>query len=58
MAPMNPPTRGGTRHEVTMLENGAMFRSKRYRSLSQPVITGSHWSHTRSSLAGAAPCIA
>jgi DUF2924 family protein len=37
---------GGTRHEVTVLENGAMFRGKRYRSLSQVarVITGSHWS--------------
>ena len=37
---------GGTRHEVSVLENGAMFRGKRYRSLSQVarVITGSHWS--------------
>jgi Protein of unknown function (DUF2924) len=37
---------GGTRHEVTVLEKGAMFRGKRYRSLSQVarVITGSHWS--------------
>jgi DUF2924 family protein len=37
---------GGTRHEVTVLENGAMFRGKRYRSLSQVAraITGSHWS--------------
>jgi len=37
---------GGTRHEVTVLRNGAMFRGKRYRSLSQVarVITGSHWS--------------
>jgi hypothetical protein len=37
---------GGTRHQVTVLENGAMFRGKRYRSLSQVarVITGSHWS--------------
>jgi hypothetical protein len=37
---------GGTRHEVTVLEGGAMFRGKRYRSLSQVarVITGSHWS--------------
>jgi hypothetical protein len=37
---------GGTRHQVTMLENGAMFRGKRYRSLSQVarVITGSQWS--------------
>src|ERR1700682_209640 len=37
---------GGTRHEVTVLENGVMFRGKRYRSLSQVarVITGSQWS--------------
>jgi Protein of unknown function (DUF2924) len=37
---------GGTRHEVTVLENGAMFRDKRYRSLSQVahVITGGRWS--------------
>jgi hypothetical protein len=37
---------GGTRHEVMVVENGAMFRGKRYRSLSQVarVITGSHWS--------------
>ena len=37
---------GGTRHQVTVLENGAMFRGKRYRSLSQVarVITGSQWS--------------
>ena len=37
---------GGTRHEVRVLENGAMFRGKRYRSLSQVarVITGSRWS--------------
>jgi hypothetical protein len=37
---------GGTRHEVTVIENGAMFRGKRYRSLSQVarVITGSQWS--------------
>jgi len=36
----------GTRHEVTVLENGAMFRGKHYRSLSQVAraITGSHWS--------------
>ena len=25
---------GGTRHEVMVVENGAMFRGKRYRSLS------------------------
>jgi hypothetical protein len=37
---------GGTRHEVRVLENGAMFRGKRYRSLSEVarVITGSRWS--------------
>jgi len=37
---------GGTRHEVTVFENGAMFRGRRYRSLSQVarVITGSRWS--------------
>ena len=37
---------GGTRHEVTVVENGAMFRGRRYRSLSQVarVITGCHWS--------------
>jgi hypothetical protein len=37
---------GGTRHEVTVVENGAMYRGKRYRSLSQVArtITGSQWS--------------
>ena len=37
---------GGTRHEVTVVEGGAMFRGKRYRSLSQVarIITGSQWS--------------
>ena len=37
---------GGTRHEVTVLENGVMFRGKRCRSLSQVawMITGSQWS--------------
>jgi hypothetical protein len=37
---------GGTRHEVTVVENGVMFRDKRYRSLSQVArgITGSQWS--------------
>ena len=37
---------GGTRHEVTVLERGVMFRGKRYSSLSQVarVITGSQWS--------------
>jgi hypothetical protein len=37
---------GGTRHEVTIVENGVMFRGKRHRSLSQVarIITGSQWS--------------
>ena len=37
---------GGTRHEVTVVEKGVMFRGKHYRSLSQVarVITGSQWS--------------
>ncbi|WP_422302369.1 DUF2924 domain-containing protein [Candidatus Binatus sp.] len=37
---------GGTRHEVTVVENGVMFRGKRYRSLSQVarMITGRQWS--------------
>ena len=37
---------GGTQHQVTVIENGAMFRGKRYRSLSQVarLITGSQWS--------------
>ncbi len=37
---------GGTRHEVTVVENGVMFRGKSYRSLSQVarMITGSQWS--------------
>ena len=37
---------GGTRHEVTVVEDGVMFRGKRYRSLSQVarIITGSQWS--------------
>jgi hypothetical protein len=37
---------GGARHEVTVLEQGVMFRGKRYRSLSQVArtITGSQWS--------------
>src|SRR5258708_6936879 len=37
---------GGTRHEVAVVEGGAMFRGKRYRSLSQVAraITGSQWS--------------
>jgi Protein of unknown function (DUF2924) len=34
------------RHEVMVVENGAMFRGKCYRSLSQVAhtITGSRWS--------------
>ena len=37
---------GGTRHEVTVVEKGVMFRGKRHRSLSQVarLITGSQWS--------------
>src|ERR1700719_3282819 len=37
---------GGTRHEVTVVESGVIFRGKRYRSLSQVarMITGSQWS--------------
>jgi hypothetical protein len=37
---------GGTRHEVTVVEKGVMFRGKHYRSLSQVarLITGSQWS--------------
>ena len=37
---------GGTHHEVTVVEDGVMFRGKRYRSLSQVarMITGSQWS--------------
>ena len=40
---------GGTRHEVTMVEKGVMFRGKRYRSLSEVAreITGSRWSGPR-----------
>jgi hypothetical protein len=36
----------GTRHEVTVVKNGVMFRGKHYRSLSHVarVITGSQWS--------------
>ena len=36
----------GTRHQVTVLENGAVYRGKRYRSLSEiaHLITGSKWS--------------
>jgi hypothetical protein len=37
---------GGTKHQVTVLESGVMFRGKRYRSLSEVarVITGNRWS--------------
>ena len=37
---------GGTKHQVTVLESGVVFRGKRYRSLSEVarVITGSRWS--------------
>ncbi len=37
---------GGTRHEVTVVEKGVVFRGKHYRSLSQVAraITGSQWS--------------
>jgi len=37
---------GGTRHEVTVLDNGVVFRGERYRSLSQVarLITGNQWS--------------
>ena len=35
----------GSRHQVTVLENGVVFREKRYRSLSEVarLITGSRW---------------
>jgi hypothetical protein len=37
---------GGTKHQVTVLERGVMFRGKPYRSLSEVarVITGNRWS--------------
>ena len=37
---------GGVTHQVKMLEDGILFRSKRYKSLSEVarVITGSRWS--------------
>jgi hypothetical protein len=37
---------GGVTHQVKVLENGILFRSKRYKSLSEVarVITGSRWS--------------
>jgi DNA invertase Pin-like site-specific DNA recombinase len=43
--------RSGTKHQVTVLENGLMFRGQRYRSLSEiaRLITGSHWSGRPSS---------
>jgi hypothetical protein len=36
----------GTKHQVTVLERGVMFRGKRYRSLSEVarVIAGNRWS--------------
>jgi Protein of unknown function (DUF2924) len=36
----------GVRHQVTVLDHGAVYRGKRYRSLSEiaRVITGSKWS--------------
>jgi hypothetical protein len=36
----------GTTHQVTVLEDGVLFRGERYRSLSEVAhkITGSHWS--------------
>jgi DUF2924 family protein len=36
----------GTKHQVTVLESGVMFRGKQYRSLSEVarVITGNRWS--------------
>ena len=37
---------GGVTHQVKVLEDGIVFRSKRYKSLSEVarVITGSRWS--------------
>jgi hypothetical protein len=37
---------GGTTHEVSILENGVLFRGQPYRSLSAVarVITGNRWS--------------
>jgi hypothetical protein len=37
---------GGVQHQVTVLANGVLFRSKQYRSLSEVarIITGSRWS--------------
>jgi len=37
---------GGTKHQVTVLESGVMFRGRPYRSLSEVarVITGNRWS--------------
>jgi hypothetical protein len=37
---------GGTKHQVTVLESGVMFRGKPYRSLSEVarMITGNRWS--------------
>jgi hypothetical protein len=48
LAPGAPLIRewGGTKHQVTVLEKGVMFRGKPYRSLSEVarVITGNRWS--------------
>ena len=37
---------GGVQHQVTVLENGVLFRGEQYRSLSEVarIITGSRWS--------------
>jgi hypothetical protein len=39
----------GVSHRVTVLEDGALYRGKRYHSLSEVarVITGTHWSGPR-----------
>jgi hypothetical protein len=39
----------GVTHQVTVIEDGIVYRGKRYRSLSEVarVITGSHWSGPR-----------
>jgi len=36
----------GTKHQVTLLKDGFLYRTKRFHSLSQiaPTITGSRWS--------------
>ena len=42
---------GGITHQAKMLEDGILFRSKRYKSLSEVarVITGARWSDRFSS---------